>query len=291
VATVASVRDQIRKTARLFDPHGLPLITLEGGENESALKDIRKQSAAQRVPARLRSSFQPEPRREATCAERTKEPIQGKVSGPSTIKTRDSIMLEDRELCGDREDAMHDGQRATPPGETAAGMRAIPSRNAARGRRRSGRAAEVAEALMPSPMDEDPPAARYGRLTMSGMSAGATAATAGGPVVPLLGVPAPMKAEARAPHPSQLMALHVPSQWILEAAAATSRDQAQGTAGSVAQYEIQSSREEGSGDEPPLAAYGEALMKRDNKGSTLDPVEPTNRHRNSRRQARRILTS
>jgi hypothetical protein len=40
----------------------------------------------------------------------------------------------------------------------------------------------------------------------------------------------------------------------------------------------------------PSAAYGKALMKQDNKGSTLDPVEPTNRHRNARRQARRILT-
>jgi hypothetical protein len=199
VATVASVGDQIQKTARLFNPHGSPLITLEGGENESVLKDIRKQSAAggQRVPAQLRSSFQPEPRREATCAERTKEPIQRRVSGPSTIKTRDSVMLEDRGLCGDREDAMHDSQRATPSDETAAGMRAMPSRNAARRRRRSGQVAEVAEALMPSPTDEDPPAARYGRLTMSGMSAGARAATADGPVVPLPGEPTPMEAEMR----------------------------------------------------------------------------------------------
>ncbi|MFN9979730.1 MAG: hypothetical protein ACK53Y_07445, partial [bacterium] len=35
----------------------------------------------------------------------------------------------------------------------------------------------MAEALFPSPTDEDPPAARYGRRTTSGMSAGATAAT------------------------------------------------------------------------------------------------------------------
>jgi hypothetical protein len=51
VAMVASVGDQIQETARLFNPHGSPLITWEGGENESVLKDIRKQSAAQRVPA------------------------------------------------------------------------------------------------------------------------------------------------------------------------------------------------------------------------------------------------
>ena len=50
VATVASVRDQIRETARLFDPHGSPLITLEGGENGSIPKDMRKQSAANRGP-------------------------------------------------------------------------------------------------------------------------------------------------------------------------------------------------------------------------------------------------
>jgi hypothetical protein len=40
----------------------------------------------------------------------------------------------------------------------------------------------------------------------------------------------------------------------------------------------------------PSAAYGKALMKQDNKGGTLDPVQPANRHRNVGRQARRILT-
>ncbi|MFN9910315.1 MAG: hypothetical protein ACK56F_30090, partial [bacterium] len=40
----------------------------------------------------------------------------------------------------------------------------------------------------------------------------------------------------------------------------------------------------------PSAAYGKALMKQDNKRSTLDPAEPKDRHRNARRQARRILT-
>jgi hypothetical protein len=40
----------------------------------------------------------------------------------------------------------------------------------------------------------------------------------------------------------------------------------------------------------PSAAYGKALMKQDNKRSTLDPVQPANRHRNVGRQARRILT-
>jgi hypothetical protein len=82
----------------------------EGGEDESALKDIRKQFAAQRVPAQLRSSFQPEPKREVSSAERPKEPAQGKVSGPPTIKTQESIMLADGELCGDREEATHDSR-------------------------------------------------------------------------------------------------------------------------------------------------------------------------------------
>ncbi len=105
----------------------------------------------------------------------------------------------------------------------------------------NSRRAKVAEALIPSPTKEDPPTARNGRPTASGMSAGATAATADedGQVVPLSGETAPMKAEARVPHPAELLALQVPSKWILEAAAATSRDQAQRTAGSVAQCELQ----------------------------------------------------
>ena len=40
----------------------------------------------------------------------------------------------------------------------------------------------------------------------------------------------------------------------------------------------------------PSAAYGKALMEQDNKGGTLDPVQPSNRHRNVGRQARCILT-
>jgi hypothetical protein len=63
-------------------------------------------------------------------------------------------------------------------------------------------------------------------------------------VAPLSGETAPMKAEARVPHPADLLALQVPSKWILEAAAATSRDQAQETAGSVAQCELQAGDEE-----------------------------------------------
>ncbi|MFN9943157.1 MAG: hypothetical protein ACK56I_27175, partial [bacterium] len=155
VATAASVRDQNRETARLFDPHGSPLITLEGGENGSVPKDMRKQSAAQQVPAQLRSSSQPEPRREATCTEHPKEPVSEKVSGTPTTKTQESITLGDRELSGDEEHAMHNSRRSERQDETADGMRAMPSTNAARGRRRSGKVAGVAEAMMPSPTDED----------------------------------------------------------------------------------------------------------------------------------------
>ncbi|MFN9903033.1 MAG: hypothetical protein ACK55Z_30535, partial [bacterium] len=92
------------------------------------------------MPAQL-SSFQPGLRCGATCTERPKEPVSGKVSGTPTTKTHGSITLEDRELSSDKK-----------------------------------------EAMMPLPTDEDPPAARYGRLTMSGMSAGATAATMDGPM-------------------------------------------------------------------------------------------------------------
>jgi hypothetical protein len=110
-------------------------------------------------------------------------------------------------------------------------------------------------------------------------------------VAPLPGEPAPMKAEAGVPHPADLLALQVPSQWILEAAAATSRDQAQGTAGSVAQCELQPSRKEEGGDEPPLGGLWKGADETGQQGGTLDPVEPTNRHRNARRQALRILMS
>ena len=96
------------------------------------------------------------------------------------------------------------------------------------------------------------PAARIGRLTMSGMSAGGTAATTDGPVAPLPEEPMLTRAEVQAPHPAELLLLQVPSQWILEAGAATSRDQAQGATGSVAQYELQPGKREGSGDGPPL---------------------------------------
>ncbi len=147
---------------------------------------------------------------------------------------------------------MHDSRRSGRQDETAEGVRAMPSTNAARGRRRSGQVAGVAEAMMPLPTDENPPAARYGRLTMSGMSAGATAATTDGPVAPLPGEPVLIKAGVRAPHPAELLVLQVPSQCILEAGAATSRDQAQGAIGSVARYELKPSRKKGSRYEPPL---------------------------------------
>ncbi len=140
------------------------------------------------------------------------------------------------------EDTMHNSWRSEPQDKTADGVQAMPPMNAVRRHRRTGQEADLAEALMPSLTSEDPPAARNGRLTMSGMLAGATAATADGPVALLLGEPMPMKAEVRAPHPAELLVLQVPSQWILEVVAATSRDQAQGTAGSVAQYQLQPAR-------------------------------------------------
>ena len=52
----------------------------------------------------------------------------------------------------------------------------------------------------------------------------------------------PIRAEVRESHPAELLVLQVPSQCILESGAATSRDQAQGTIGSVARYELKPSR-------------------------------------------------
>ena len=48
------------------------------------------------------------------------------MSGTPTIKTQESIALEDRELSGDEEDAMRGSWQAKPPDETAAGVWAAP---------------------------------------------------------------------------------------------------------------------------------------------------------------------
>jgi len=80
-----------------------------------------------------------------------------------------------------------------------------------------------------------------------------------------------MKAEALVPHPADLLALQVPSQWILEAAAATSRDQAPGTAGSVAQCELQPSGKEESGDEPPLGGLWKGTDEKGQQGGHTQP--------------------
>ncbi len=101
---------------------------------------------------------------------------------------------------------------------------------------------------------------------MSGMSAGGTAAATDGPVAPLTGEAMPIMAEVRAPHPAKLLELQVPSQWILEAGAATSRDQAQGDTGSVAQYELQPGKREGSGDEPPLGGLWSGTDEKGQQG-------------------------
>jgi hypothetical protein len=80
-----------------------------------------------------------------------------------------------------------------------------------------------------------------------------------------------MKAEVRVPHPSELMALQVPSQWILEAAAASSRDQAQETTGSVARYELQPSGEKGSRDEPLLGGLWKGADETGQQGEHTQP--------------------
>jgi hypothetical protein len=192
------------------------------------------------------------PKQPQECSQRTPQPQQLRDQ-PKGHSVRQQQELEepsppntDWPRSQGEEDAMHNSRRAEPQDETAAEVRPTPPTNAVRGCRRTGQAAEVAEALIPSPTNEDPPTARNGRPTASGMSTGATAATADedGPVAPLSGKPAPMEAEAQVPHPADLLALQVPRKWILEAAAATSRDQAQGTAGSVAQCELQAGDEE-----------------------------------------------
>jgi hypothetical protein len=198
------------------------------------------------------------PEQPQECSQRTPQPqhLRDQPKGHSVRQQRElgetSPPHTDRPRSQGQEDTMQNSRRAEPQDETADGVRAMPPMNAVIGHRRTGQAADLAEALMPTLTSENPPAVRNGRLTTSGMSAGVTAAAADGPVKPLPGEPTPMRAEVRAPHPAELLVLQIPSQWILEAATATLRDQVQGTAGLVAQYELQPSKREGSGDEPPL---------------------------------------
>jgi hypothetical protein len=143
------------------------------------------------------------PKQPQECSQRTPQP-QHLRDQPKGHSVRQQQKLEepsppnmDWPRSQGEEDAMHNSRRAKLQEETAAEVRPTPLTNAVRGRRRTGQAAEVAEALIPSPTREDPPAARNGRPTTSGMSAGATAATADtdGPVAPLWGEPAAVKAE------------------------------------------------------------------------------------------------
>jgi hypothetical protein len=137
VATAASVGEQVQKTMILFNPHGSPPIMWEGGEDESALKDIRKQFAAQRVPAQLPSSFQPEPRREASSAERPKEPIQGKVSGRPPSRPEKASCLRTGNF------AVTEKTRCTTAGETRHQTRRLPEWGQCPRRMRSEDAGEL----------------------------------------------------------------------------------------------------------------------------------------------------
>jgi hypothetical protein len=135
------------------------------------------------------------PKQPQECSQRTPQPkhLRDQPKGHSVLQQQEleepSPPNMDWPSSQGEEDAMHNGRRAEPQDETAAEVRPTPPTNAVRGRRRTGHAAEVAEALIPSPTGEDPPTARNGRPTTSGMSAGATAATADkdGPVAPLSG--------------------------------------------------------------------------------------------------------
>jgi hypothetical protein len=228
VATATSVGEQVRKTARLFNQHGLPPIIWEGGENLSALEGTRKQFAARQVPAQLRGNFQPGPRREASGAAHPKEPIQGKAGGLRTIKTRESIMLVDRELCGDKEG--EGGDSRVPPQNTMESS--APSAkeldlNCVADQAPLQPASVQIEAQAPRAADTAvmPSAQFSGNLyikaaTTSGGMKRLESKTSGNPferwknkpVAPPPGEPAPMKAETRMPHLADLLALRIPSQ-------------------------------------------------------------------------------
>jgi hypothetical protein len=124
------------------------------------------------------------PKQPQECSQRTPQPqhLRDQPKGHSVRQQREleepSPSNMDWPRSQGEEDAMHNSRRAESQDETAAEVQPMPPTNAARGRRRTGQAAEVAEALIPSPTSEDPPTARNGRPTASGMSTGATASTA-----------------------------------------------------------------------------------------------------------------
>jgi hypothetical protein len=132
-------------------------------------------------------------------------------------------------------------EQAEPPARICASI-GVPAEQKTGQQARVAGIKEQLTSLLAQPQEKwlsTAPAARNGRLTMSGISAGGTAAATDWPVAPLPEEPMPIMAEVRAPRPAELLELQVQSQWILGVGAATSRDQAQGATGSVAQYELQ----------------------------------------------------
>ncbi len=280
-ARLASMREQL--TSLLAQPQARWLSTVpaearvEPPEVQQAVTEAKLAATEAQLAGTMSLAPMETPKQPQECSQRTPQP-QHLRDQPKGHSVRQQQELEepspphmDRSRSQGEEDAMDNSRRDEPQDEMAAGVQAMPPTNAVRGRRRTRQAAEVSEVLIPSPTGEDPPAAMNGRPTTSGMSAGATAATADGPVAPLPGEPAPMKAEARVPHPADLLALQVPSQWILEAAAATSRDQARGTGGSVPQCKLQPSGKEGSGDEPPLSGLWKGTNEMGQQGEHTRP--------------------
>ncbi len=163
-----------------MEPTGAHLVATETlATSEARMEPTEVQLAATEslVPAEV-------PRQAQECSQRTQQP-QHQRDQPKGHSVRQQQELEepspphmDWSRSQGEEDMMHNSQRATPPDKTAAGVRALLLTEAVRRRRKTGQLAEVAEALIPSPAGEDLPAARNGRPTTSGMSAGATAATA-----------------------------------------------------------------------------------------------------------------
>jgi hypothetical protein len=132
-------------------------------------------------------------------------------------------------------------EQAEPPARICASI-GVPAEQKTGQQARVAGIREQLTSLLAQPKEEwlsTAPAARNGRLTMSGISAGGTAAATDWLKAPLPEEPMPIMAEVRAPRPAELLELQVQSQWILGVGAATSRDQAQGATGSVAQYELQ----------------------------------------------------
>jgi hypothetical protein len=145
--------------ARVEPPEAQQAATGTLAPTEAHREPTEAQLAATKAQLAAAMSLAPAetPKQPQECSQRTPQP-QHLRDQPKGQSVRQQQKLEepsppnmDWPRSQGEEDAMHNSRRAQPQDETAAEVRPTPPTNAVRGRRRTGQAAEVAEALIPSP--------------------------------------------------------------------------------------------------------------------------------------------